>query len=195
MPRFEDKHFIYISFEWKTLMLPEIRFNPNARALTWMAINLAIHAAIKALSRLRVRRVYRWLEELFCIDFLWFLCAHRGWPARDKSLGLVTCKSQIDERFSKYAYAALLVYGRARTVNALDMLAYFGQYLWVGSRSIESRRSGRSMLTRSPFAAPSWRTNNDAGDDEDGNASFGPPEAFICERNSESDRFAILRTT
>lgn len=44
----------------------------------WLiAINLAIHAAIKALSRLgRVRRVYRQLEELFCSDFLWFLYAH-----------------------------------------------------------------------------------------------------------------------
>lgn len=90
---------------------------------TWIAtaINLAIHAAIKALSCLGVRRVYRPLEELFCADFLWFLCAHTGWPARDKSFGLVTCKSRIDERSSTYAYVDLLPGAQlAPSIDVLD---------------------------------------------------------------------------
>lgn len=84
-------------------------------------------------------------------------------------------------------------------MNALGMLAYFGQYLWVGStihREQRSRRAG-ARCPQVAFAAPSWRTNvnNDDDDDDDGDAPFGPPEAFICERNSESDRFAILQPT
>lgn len=56
----------------------------------------------------------------------------------------------------------------SRRPRALDALSHLSSWL----------RRGASATTT---------TTNDDG------ASFDPPEAFICERNSESDRFAILR--
>ncbi|KYN31756.1 hypothetical protein ALC56_13895, partial [Trachymyrmex septentrionalis] len=61
---------------------------------------------------------------------------------------------------------------------------------------LETREQTKWTLDahKPPFEASSWRTNGNNGDgDDDGDASFSPPEAFICERNSESDRFVILR--
>lgn len=64
-------------------------------------------------------------------------------------------------------------------------------YLIMGGldNDTSNRRTGAARCPQTIFClVTSWYTHDD-------DASFGPPEAFICEHNSESDRFAILRPT
>jgi len=77
-------------------------------------------------------------------------------------------------------------------MNALDMLAYFGQYLWVGLtiHQEQTKRPFDAYKSPLPFLR-SVRTVTTTM----AMLFFSSPEAFICERNSESDRFAILQPT
>jgi len=71
----------------------------------------------------------------------------------------------------------------------LDTLAYFGQYLWVGPATHRADGGGGALdHAHKPghhFSRP-HRAHED-------NASLRPAflQAFICERNSQPDRFAI----
>lgn len=164
----------------------------------YTVINLTIHIAINALSRLRIERS---LLELFCIDFLWFLCARRtnlcatnrssSWHVNLKSMSVVT-------RYPPNIYGSSY-FRRARLASSVDLMnvrhaclfcllyIYRLFILVVRRRSIE-QTNGAARCPQTIFCLVTSRYSND-------DASFGPPEAFICERNSESDRFAILRPT
>lgn len=86
---------------------------------------------------------------------------------------------------------------RARLASSVDLMKahacllclLYILYLIMGGLDPSNRRTGAARCPQTVFClVTSWYTDDD-------DASFGPPEAFICERNSESDRFAILRPT
>lgn len=95
---------------------------------------------------------------------------------------LATCKSKIDDeletRLVSFQTAILLVPHPG--LWRLDTVAYFGRCLWVGPTMATRRLQPRFTGERGQVE-PWTRTQARAA-----------PQAFICKRDSGSDRFAIL---
>lgn len=134
------------------ILSPEIRFNPNTRALPdkheWLQPSIWLFTQQSRLFHVS-ESDESIVDELFCADFLWFLCAHAGWPATNRSDSW-----HVNPKSTRYPPSAhtLLFFFYAPSINVLDERIRHACLLRAISMgglddSSAAGRSGCSMLT------------------------------------------------